>query len=641
MRHRPRVLIAALIATLALVLSSCTTMPTRGPVEEGDVDLVESNPLYLQVYGPVADSTPEQIVQGFLTAQAGGASDNFETARKFLDGAARNLWNPNDQVTVFSGDTSLRAVSDEDGDDDAGQDDSEPESSTGPTDGATADASPREEEKTSAPDPSRSGSASSAASGKPADDAGAPSEPADEKSTSAAEPEVEVTLAGRLEVTGTLDADGRYTEASSEATQDVRFTLERDSAQQWRITKTGDGALIQEPNFNAAYRSANVYFLSPDQEYLVPETRWFPQRNTATYVTRALLSGPSTWLRDSVSTAFPMGTDLAIDAVTTDDSGTAKVELTAPVLDAEPVARALLVAQIEATLMRLPGISAVEVLAGGSPLSVTEVVDPVRDPLPLVLPRGVRGGKIVQLSGRTISEISSTEDVAGRDVTALGFSEVGNQVVIRSGTTDLVLVPEPGGRFVPLMTGPNILAPSVDRFGWVWSGSDNVDGALRVVQPGGEEFKVGADWLEDQDLVSARVSRDGTRIAVISERADTIQIDVAGIIRDASNTPQGLSNRTPVGASMTSAEELVWVDEVTLAVLGQGSAVSPETVHIVPVGEHSSALTPVDGAVSLAAGRGQRTLFVRTKSGDLWSRSSTGTNWSLLASDFEVFSFPG
>ncbi len=171
--------------------------------------------------------------------------------------------------------------------------------------------------------------------------------------------------------------------------------------------------------------------------------------------------------------------------------------------------------------------------------------------------------------------------------------------------------------------------------------SDDVDGALRALTPGGKESAVGADWLEGQKLISARVSRDGARVAVISERAGIVQIDVAGIIRDASNAPQGLSIRTPVGASIIAAKELVWVDEVTLAVLGASSEVSPTTVHLVPVGAHSFPLTAVDGAVSVAAGRGERTLYVRTKSDDLWSSSSTGTNWSLVASDVEVFSFPG
>lgn len=622
MRRRPW----TLLTLVALALASCTTIPTDGPVAEGNVDLVESNPLYLQVYGPVADATPEQIVQGFLTAQAGGASDNFETARKFLSGEAYKVWNPNDQIVVFSGDPSLRVLPE---DEDPGNQKEVDQEGTAATDPPGS---------TSAPDPSGS---SATGRDESAAETASDTEPAQEPETSPAETSDPVRLGGRLTITGTLDGEGRYVEAAAEATQDVSFTLEQDSAQQWRITKTGDVALIQEPNFAAGYRSANLYFLSPDQKYFVPETRWFPQRNTATYVTKALLAGPSPWLRDSVRSAFPMGTRLAIDAVITDDSGTARVELTSPVLDAEPQARAVLVAQIEATLMRLPGISAVDVVVSGSPLSVSATAVPIRDPLPRVLPRAIRDDKIVQVNGRTISEIVSSADVSGRDATAIGFGEDGWPVVIRNGSSRLELVPEPGGRFSPLMEGKNILEPSVDRFGWVWSGSDDVDGALRVLTPGSQEYEVGADWMEDQNVLSARVSRDGARIAVISERAGTVQIDVAGIIRDASHTPQGLSISTPVGASLTSAQEVVWVDEVTLAVLGQSSSASPVTVHIVPVGAHSSALTPVDGAVAVAAGRGQRTLYVRAKNGDLFSRGSTGTNWTLLATDIDVFSFPG
>lgn len=643
---RRRALIPALIGSIALGLAGCTTIPMQGPVADGSVNLVESNPLYLQVYGPVADATPEQIVRGFLTAQAGGASDNFATARKFLSGQAGEVWDPSTQITVFSGDLALAApVDDEEPPGDAPKDVSAPQTepdTTGSQAGAEPESGPGSSSATineaAVLDGLEDGSAEPSVA-EPSDS----EEPSDEPSEPAPSPtpETEVTLVGHLEVNGTVDESGRYTEAAAGATQDVTFTLVKDSASQWRISKAGDGVLILEPNFVAGYRSANIYFLSPDGEFLIPETRWFPQRNTATYVTKALLAGPSTWLRDAVRTAIPMGTRLAIDAVAIDGTGTANVELTAAVLDAEPDERGFLVAQIEATLMRLPGVSGVQVLANGTPLSVNTSADPARDPLPRTLPLGIRDGQIVQLSGRTVNPLNTFASVGDRDVTAIGLGESGWPVVVRNGTNTLELVPEPNGVFAQLMTGPGILAPSIDRFGWVWSGSQDVEGALRVLQPGNPEHHVTADWLEEQELVAVKVSRDGTRVAIISEIAGRVEISVTGIVRDESGAPQGLSAPIPVGASLTSALDLVWIDEVTLAVLGQSSTVRPLTVHIVPIGAHSSALTPVDGAAWLASGRGQRTLFVGTKDGQLWSRGSTGTNWSLVASGIDAFSFSG
>ena len=58
-------------------------------------------------------------------------------------------------------------------------------------------------------------------------------------------------------------------------------------------------------------------------------------------------------------------------------------------------------------------------------------------------------------------------------------------------------------------------------------------------------------------------------------------------------------------------------------------------------GSPSVQMQPVESADGIAAGRGKRAVYVRTDSGDLFTRSTTGTNWSLVTSGVELFTFPG
>lgn len=548
---------------LALLLAGCNAIPTEGPVEAGNVDIVDQGSLDLQVYGPVVDATPEQIVRGFIAAQAGGVSESFETARLFLAGPVQERWEPFDRTTVYSGDLSFESA----------------------TAGGRA------------------------------------------------------TVSGQVSVSATVDREGRYTEGASGAVQELSLELEVDDSGQWRITEVSDGVLISQPNFASVYRSTSLYFLTPDGNYLVPDVRWFPQRNTATYAVQALLAGPPDWLRDSLVTGMPVGTNLEVGAVSVDSRGMARVDLTSAVLGASEVQRAMLTAQLETTLLRIAGIRSVEILAVGNPLSVTEQSAPERDPAPAGSPIALREGEVVALTGRTLEAVPGLPSIEDQTVTALARGDDDGSVVLRSG--DSAILELTGTGVVELMTGTDMLAPSVDRFGWVWSASSDVDGALRAVGPNGVEVEVVADWLAGQELVSLRVSRDGTRVVVISRNDDVVQIDLTGIIRDDQGAPQRLSGQVPVGASLVDARDAVWVDESTLAVLGRTAGSSADTVHVVPVGGRSEALSMIEDTTALAAGRGQRSIYVETSDGDLFTRTSTGTNWSLVAEDVFFFTYPG
>ncbi len=420
-------------------------------------------------------------------------------------------------------------------------------------------------------------------------------------------------------VVGKVDADGRYTEASPDARETVTFDMVQDSRGQWRIASAPAGLILTVRQFADQYRAERLYFLSPDGTLLVPETRYYPAFNLPTSVVKGLLGGPSPWLRDAVRTAVPGGATLAPASVTVDDRGRAEVDL-GPVGAVLAADRPRMLAQIDATLRQLPQVQEVVVRAGQggtqlegtaklSTASAAEVgapemirLEPFRD-----VPQ------LATLTDGRLTAVPGVGSLDGLDARSPARSEDGSLRVLLAGPDTLVMAPTPDAAPVPLFTGPALVAPSVDRRGWVWTATGS---SVVTVDNAGTPVAMAPSWLVDRQVKAMRVSRDGTRLAVISAGTDgVVAVDVAGIARDETGTPQQLSDPTRVGASLTAADDVVWIDDTTLAVLGKvaGSA----RVQKVPVGGPSEALPDVAGAVSLAGARLDRSLLVATEDGEL------------------------
>lgn len=101
MKRRIVLLALALAATVGL--SGCQAIPSSGDVELGLTDLsqaeqlVQFNPL-----GPVAGSSQEDIVRGFLLAAASSEND-YAVAREFLTPAYAYQWDPSLGVLIDEG----------------------------------------------------------------------------------------------------------------------------------------------------------------------------------------------------------------------------------------------------------------------------------------------------------------------------------------------------------------------------------------------------------------------------------------------------------------------------------------------------------------------------------------------------------
>ena len=214
-----------------------------------------------------------------------------------------------------------------------------------------------------------------------------------------------------VQVAGKVDADGRYTEASADGRESVTFDMVQDSRQQWRIGGAPKGLILSQAAFTSRFRAAELYFLSPDAQVLVPETRWYPSRNLPTSVVKGLLAGPSPWLRDAVRTEVPGGVQLKPEAVTVDSDGVAEVDLE-PARTVQSADRGLLLAQLQQSL-QLPQVRSVVVRAGaaGVPLDgATSLPTPsVGDPVM------IQGDTLVGLVNGGVQPIAGVGSLAGLD----------------------------------------------------------------------------------------------------------------------------------------------------------------------------------------------------------------------------------
>ena len=104
-----RLLLMAL-AVLA-VLSGCSSIPTTGPVgtasahSDGNA-LVDTFSVAPRGPSEAGGETPEEILQGFITAGT-GAADDYSVAREFLTGAAAETWIPTDRVLIYGADPNI------------------------------------------------------------------------------------------------------------------------------------------------------------------------------------------------------------------------------------------------------------------------------------------------------------------------------------------------------------------------------------------------------------------------------------------------------------------------------------------------------------------------------------------------------
>jgi hypothetical protein len=433
---------------------------------------------------------------------------------------------------------------------------------------------------------------------------------------------------------GVIDENGAFRVASG--TLRKTFELVRVGGQ-WRISRPPQGILLSAADAQRTLQPATIYFFNRGQTRLVPEPLLVPpdQPGLATTLLRALASGPDRALAPAVTTAFPGGTTL-VGNVPVDGSGVADVNLAGTITQASPTQLARLSAQVVWTLAQVPSVSAVRLLADGSPLRVPGAGQvqltgawPQFDPNAAPADRDVLfvvGGHVVGLGG------SAPTALHGEGLSAPALSADGSRVAAlrRDRGRVRVLTGPAAGPVRVRWSAAMVSPPTFDPGGNVLVATETPAGThlVEITRSGVRQVGLPAG-LQHVRVTRVAVSPDGTRLALLAGSPGR-QALVVGALASGSGRPAVVAVRVVLPAAQ-DAEGLAWGGGNELVTTVRTRANRRAVVEVGVDGYRprfiNGAGMPAD-PTGVAAAPGERVLA--EADGALWMQSST--RWQRLSS---------
>ncbi len=433
-------------------------------------------------------------------------------------------------------------------------------------------------------------------------------------------------------VTGLVNSSGIYHSTTPGTRSNLEFSLRQENGE-WRISSAPDGLLISQAAFRTIFLSYSLKFFTSDYSYLVPDSRWFLRSSsTPTAIINELLSGPAPYMAGSVVTAIPEGAKLSDSNVVTIENGVARVSLNEQTPAPTDREKGLIRAQIASTLQAVPSISSVELSINGQ--LVSESLQPdidstvkVDDP-PVVL----ADGRLARISGTTLTPVGNSPDLSQDDASDPAVSLDGSlYAYLADGRRTLMRLKDNDRRASPILRGDDLVGPSIDRSNIVWTAERDNTGVIRAVGQDDKVYEVSADFLAGRQLLDLEVSRDGTRIALLSTlEGQPARIDVVGIPRDNAGNPTNGLTATPIemGSNFHWIEDVSWAGStslVALAAMEEGAPVQPFRIDVTAPPEQLGELP--DGS-RISAGEDGRSILVTSEQGDIYSYNSNA--WQKL-----------
>lgn len=475
---------------------------------------------------------------------------------------------------------------------------------------------------------------------------------------------------------GTIFTDGTYQPQPNGATSDVTYTLTKSAPQskgEWRISKLPNFLVLDRTEVENAFWQGSLYYLSPGGQFLVPVRVFLP--HTATDVATALveqLSQPVPgWLAHAgVFSALPQ-TDQAPTVTVSGDVAT--VDLPPPFGNLNAIERDQASAQLTYTLVRSGVASQVRITVGGAPLpnshqAVTQTLKtwsafdsdvlrtatftyiddagvprlangaPLLSP-PLPEPTATKGTGTAAPGPRPRFVVAV---VAPRLVGSSGPDLVAG--VTRNPDNTQTLYAGPINAVVPVLSAASFSTPSWDLLGNVWT--------VEQVSTGAQEILVGVvtptttpkfqrvnidGTLASSLIVSLKVSRDGTRVALVVRSTTGSQLWVGRVERsDRGVTIAGLY---PVAPNVQpAADGVAWASATSLAILATSSGSEIVTAWLVDVDGWDATIQQVPFDASSLTAAPNQPLAIGTKSRQV--EVLNGSAWQVVVDGGTVPNYP-
>lgn len=436
---------------------------------------------------------------------------------------------------------------------------------------------------------------------------------------------VNVTL--ETSVSATVSAEGIL--SPQDGTEiEAKFSVVKDSEDQWRIQQMDDGILLSQANFQAGYQAMQLYFLAPDQESLVPDPRWYPRRRLASYLVTGLLGGPSEQLAPSVYSALSDSLTLPTQGVEVAGQ-TVRVMMEGELPSSESSQRNIS-RQLAATLLQMTNVTGVEAEINATPLPAVE--DPFGEALQLDGEIALDGAGIVVSDGDVWVPLVSAGVTSG-DVHAPARGPAALTTIAWLEGEDTLAIVRGNEVLRSQIIGAS--RPTVDRWNWVWT----VENGERIVvlDSRGNRVDLEIPGGTKGSLESISVSPDGVRLLLLFGNESGLQPYITAISRDPLSAPRKLSGLEPVGMAGSGILDASWAGYSHLVFLNEVD--TERLVTVVTVGGFAQSLGAPPDSRRISGGAHSNQILLETASGAFFSRS--GGVWRPLETDLQDISYAG
>ncbi|HRO30280.1 LpqB family beta-propeller domain-containing protein [Citricoccus sp.] len=450
----------------------------------------------------------------------------------------------------------------------------------------------------------------------------------------------------QMEVESVVDDRGIMSRMPANTTEAAEFEVTEEDGQ-WRITRAPAGVVLETTQFRALFGSHELYFYDQSYQYAVPDVRWFLNRpGTAADIVDALLDGPAPYLEGAVRTAFQSGSELARPSVPI-SGGAAKVDFTQQTFEGtDALTRHRMQQQLELTLGGLNNVSTVELSVDLDPIDlgptpdgfVTARVNPSVGSTQVA----VADGQLVYYEGDAAVPVGGLRTDAGEPPALPAMSLDGTRFAFLNPDRDQMRTADTDGSQRLVLQGSDLTRPSFDLSGWVWT-VDHAQGTrVMAIDAGtggaGDEAtrEISAEWIGDREVSALRISRDGTRAAIVAGEGGSNHLYLAGVIRDSEGVPRGLG--APVRLEPTvPITEVTWLSDQEL-VVASTSPNEPVEAQVVGFDGSLRTLKPLLGMTGLSTGPADNPIYAETAEA---VHALAGSTWRSQAGVAEDLAFPG
>ncbi len=419
------------------------------------------------------------------------------------------------------------------------------------------------------------------------------------------------TVEATIDVVGSVDEHGVFASVADDTARRAFVLIEQRG--EWRIADAPDGLVLSRYSFERLFDSQTLAWYAEDRATFVPDVRWFPRTTEALpgAIVDAVLAGPVAWLAPAVFSAADADAVRVGDVVL--DDAVAEVTVSfEQVQESSSLELSMLAMQVQQSMSRL-GVTEVVVGIDGvdgysaSSRDAPDTTPPSIDARPLVL----AGGELAYVGQGAALDVDLGIDLEAAEATSLTIREDDGLAVALATGRVLRLVP---GLAPTVLDSGVTVAPSLDRAGWAWWVPDPATQAI-VASDGQREVVLALPDVEGT-VRDVEVSRDGARIAILTDVAGGTAAWVAGIVREG-GAPTAIAPPQRMPQVTGTPSDVAWASATSIAVLTTAGG-GQQLVQLTIGGATQQLPTPQDAITQLAGGiGGSAVLRARSAVGEL------------------------